>query len=168
MIKHKDYCTHIDNPEDWKYLKTTLFDVNMRLFRSSPGYRTTVQKACRYIQYCAMTEKEGYKKPHGYSGANAGIPWNIIAYMAGNIPVVMINPKVVTASPEMKEVKSNCGSLTLKNSIAITRNEYVTVSYYDMEGIPRVEEFGPTPGFTIQHEIEHNLGILITDKEVPK
>jgi len=68
-------------------------------------------------------------------------------------------------------VESNCGSLNLEESIPVERHESVTVKYYPfpIEGeeyaaefhLPIVETF--TSG-TIQHEIEHNNGILITDK----
>lgn len=162
MVNHLDYCTHIQFKDDRDILTRELFDVNMRLFHSSEPYRILVLRACGYIQHCADTEKEGYKKPHGWSGANAGIPWNIIAIKSGEYPSVMINPKIVGGRGEYKKVKSNCGSLTLDKPREIHRQEFVTVEWFDETGCPRRAEFGPTPGYTIQHEIQHNLGILIT------
>jgi peptide deformylase len=108
-----------------------------------------------------MTTVEGYKKPHGFSGANAGIPFRIIALADGT---VMINPHFIHASGR-KESISNCGSLTLKEPIKIYRFSRVVVCYVDMEGnFQQVEGYLPT----VQHEIDHCNGILITEREVEK
>jgi len=162
MVKHLDYCTHMKFPEDREMLTTKLPNVNMRLFQSSPVYERLVLDAVAYIEWCAATEKEGYKKPHGYSGANAGIPWNIIAYMDGTTSRIMINPEIRGGRGDYKPVKTNCGSLTLEESRKVHRSEFVTVHWFDTRGVEHTKEFGPTPGYTIQHEIQHNLGILIT------
>lgn len=163
MKKHLDYCTHIQFPEDRDLLTRKLFDVNMRLFHSSPAYKRLVLDAVAYIEWCTLTEKEGYKKPHGYSGANAGIPWNIISFMDGLGSRIMINPIITGGRGSYKPVESNCGSLTLDKPRQIHRQEFITVEWFNTQGVEHVKEFGPTPGYTIQHEIQHNLGILITD-----
>jgi hypothetical protein len=166
MLKHLDYCTHMQFEDDWDILTRKLFDVNIRLFKANESYRRLVIDACNYIEFCCATEKEGYKKPHGYSGANAGIPWNIVGVnQSEHRTLMMINPKIVGRSHPLKEVKSNCGSLTLPEPIKIKRSANVVISYYNKSGNEVVEEFVPDEGsYTIQHEIEHNLGILITDK----
>lgn len=41
-------------------------------------YREVISKCCDLISIAAGSEMEGYKKPHGMSGANVGIPFNII------------------------------------------------------------------------------------------
>jgi len=138
-----------------------MYDVNMRLFSSSAGYRNVVLEACRHIAWCATTKKSGYKTPSGYSGSNAGIPWNIIATSSG---VVMINPKITKAYGSV-EKRSNCGSLTLESNIIVERFSEVNVSYFDIDG-NKQEISGEL--FTVQHEIEHNLGILITDRKAHK
>lgn len=157
-MKHTDVCTLLKNWEDKPILTRRLFDVNMRLFQSSSGYKALVIQAANYIREMATTEKEGYKKPHGWSGANAGIPWNIVALADGT---VMLNPKLTEFSSEMKKVKSNCGSLMLDEPIEIERHAHVVCKYWDLEG--RLQEMhGFLP--TVQHEIDHNQGILITDR----
>lgn len=159
MPKHEDYCTLLRNIEDQDILTRRLFDVNMRLFHVNPSYRALVDQCVQYIQWCAMTPKEGYKKPHGYSGANAGIPWNIIALADGT---VMINPHIIEAS-RRQESESNCGSLMLEKPIKIWRHGRVVVDYFNMNGVAcQLEGYVPT----IQHEIDHNNGILITDRAV--
>lgn len=156
-MRHEDRCTLLRNEEDRDILTRKLFDVNMRLFHVNPDYRSVVQGCCKYIRGCAVTEVEGYKKPHGFSGANAGIPFNIIALADGT---VMINPRIVASSGE-RESMSNCGSLLLPQSIKITRHADVTVRYFDSNGFHRMM-IGYLP--TVQHEIDHNDGILITDR----
>lgn len=162
-MKHLDFCTHIQFPEDHDVLKRKLFDVNIRLFHSSTQYKRIVLEVCDYIVWLARTEKEGYKKPHGWSGANAGIPWNIIAYTHNDEVFVMINPRITNAFGDFKSVKTNCGSLTLEEPRKVHRSEFIDVNYEDTNGLTQIKRFGPTPGYTVQHEIQHNLGILITD-----
>lgn len=159
MLKHKDYCTLLKNREDKDILTRPLFDVNMRLYKSSPEYRTIIQECADYIWWLATTERKGYKKPHGFSGANAGIPFNIIALADGT---QMINPRILEAAG-YREVVSNCGSLMLEKPIKVWRCAEVMVEYWDLEG-KRREVRGYLP--TVQHEIDHNLGILITDRQV--
>lgn len=157
--KHEDNCTLLRNPEDRDILTRKLFNVNMRMFRASRRYREIVQMICDHLRWCATTEREGYKKPHGYSGANAGIPFNIIALASG---IVMINPTIDSAIGR-RESFSNCGSLLLEKPIKISRFASVIVSYFDKTGEKHIVS-GYLP--TVQHEIDHNKGILITDREV--
>lgn len=169
-LKIEDHITHIDNPEDLPFLKTKLFDVNMRLFNSSEKYRDIIMWCCEYIQFLAMTEMEGYKKPHGMSGANAGIPFNIIGIVENRGEEneschIMINPKIIGHSVKMEETSSNCGSIRLEKSIKVMRWHEIRITYYDTDGNFTESVFGRKQGgFTIQHEIDHNLGILITDR----
>jgi len=156
-MRHEDRCTLLANEEDRDILTRPLFDVNMRLFHANIAYRSLVQCCCVYIRECAMTKADGYKQPHGYSGANAGIPFNIIALADGT---VMINPKIVASSGE-RESLSNCGSLLLEHPIKVKRFADVTVRYFDMGGFHRMM-VGYLP--TVQHEVDHNNGILITDR----
>ena len=165
-MNHSDYCTHINNLEDKDILTRKLFDVNIRLFWGKSEYHTLITNICRFIAKSSMTEKKGYKKPHGWSGANAGIPFNIIAVNRNNKTDVMINPKILKSYGRKIKSESNCGSLTLEKPIEIFRDEFIDIEYYTMVGVKIIEkEIGRSQGgFTIQHEIEHNLGILITDK----
>lgn len=158
-MKHEDYCTLFKNEEDQDILTRRLFDVNMRLFKVNSQYRQLVLQAAHYIRFCAQTEKDGYKKPHGYSGANAGIPFNIIALADGT---VMLNPRITNRQGERLSI-SNCGSLMLDTPIRIRRAAYCEVDYFDTEGNSSAMG-GYLP--TVQHEVEHNLGILITDLEI--
>lgn len=157
--RHEDFCTLLRNPEDRDILTRPLFNVNMRLFAVNERYRAIVQHVAEYIKWCAMTEKTGYKKPHGYSGANAGIPFNIIALADGT---VMLNPEIISKG-KIRTSVSNCGSLMLDTPINIYRWAQVVVRYFDLSGVTHTIS-GYLP--TVQHEIDHNRGILITDRQV--
>jgi len=169
-MKHSDCTTHINNEEDEVYLRTKHFPVNMRLFKTSPMYKDIILQQCNYIRHMCLTEKEGYKKPHGMSSANAGLSFNIIAFMeARNTPNefcrIMINPEILQFSGNIVDCTTNCGSLTLDKPIVIQRYDTIKVRYYDVTGTPYEEFFTRSQGsLTIQHEIDHNLGILILDK----
>lgn len=166
MLNIEDYITYIGNEEDVVYLKHAAYPVNMRLFKSSKEYRAIVLSCCEYMRWLALQEMEGYKKPHGMSGANAAIPFNIIAVIRSRgkeneYCEILINPVVVAASEKMKTSKSNCGSVRLKEDIDITRHEWVEVEYFDEKGEKQRRK---SRNMTVQHEIDHNLGILITDR----
>lgn len=165
-MNHKDYVTHINNIEDKDILTRRLFAVNMRLFGTSPQYKQMVLLICEYIKVMVSTTKEGYAAPKGFSGANGGIPFNIIAYMTKQGPQVMINPRITRTDGDMIITMSNCGSLTLPEPIKVKRFEYIDVEYYDMEGSMHklVKVDRDHYGFTIQHELDHGQGILITDR----
>ena len=169
MKNHKDYITHIENKEDFIYLKSKHFPVNMRLFHSSSEYKNIILQQCEYIRSLCLDTKEGYKKPHGMSSANAGLSFNIIGITRfRNKPLeyceIMINPIITKYIGNKVNSLSNCGSLTLPDQILIQRYETVKVVWFTEEGIEKEGIFGRDNGsFTIQHEVDHNLGILITD-----
>jgi peptide deformylase len=169
MKKHSDYITHIKNEEDIVYLKSKHFPVNMRLFYSSPEYKAIILQQCEYIKSLCLDTKEGYKKPHGMSSANAGLAFNIIGItkfrnQSLEFCQIMINPVILKYIGKKVNTLSNCGSLTLEDSILLKRFETVKVGFFNEEGIYKEEIYGRDNGsFTIQHEIDHNLGILITD-----
>lgn len=171
-MKVQDYLTHIDNEEDKPFLRTKLLDVNMRLFNSSTEYSDIVRACARYVVDLAGTTMDGYKKPHGMSGANLGIPFNIIAYVKNRNEedeevVLMINPKILHATATKQIVMSNCGSIRLEEPIPVERAAGVLVSWYNYFGKKQQGVFRRGDGgFTIQHEIDHNLGVLITDRAV--
>jgi len=157
-LSHSDVTTHWKNEEDVDILTRKNFDVNMRLFKTSPRYRLVIVRCAEYIRECATTERPGYKKPRGFSGANAGIPFRIIALRDGT---VMLNPKITEWSIEKKTSQSNCGSLTLDKPISVQRNKEISGTYYDLDGKKKTFQ-GYLP--TVQHEIDHCDGILITDR----
>lgn len=169
-LKIEDHITHINNEEDIPYLRSKLLDVNIRLFKSSKHYRSLVIDACNYIKWLCSETMEGYKKPHGMSGANAGVPWNIIAITRNRGKddewyQIMINPRIIKYDGEIISTESNCGSIRLEKPIKVKKHSVIFMEYYTEKGDKMDTGFARHEGaFTIQHEIDHNLGVLITDK----
>lgn len=170
MQKHSDYITHINNLEDIPYLKGKHFPVNMRLFRTSVEYKTIILQMCNYIRKLCLETKEGYKKPHGMSSANAGLAFNIIGITRNrNTPQeycqIMINPVIKEYYGDLIESESNCGSLTLPENVIVKRSQNIRICWYDQQGERHCNVFQrDNGGFTIQHEVDHNNGVLITDR----
>lgn len=169
MKKHEDYVTHINNEEDLVYLKTKHFPVNMRLFKTSPEYKNIILQQCNYIRERCLDTIEGYKKPHGMSSANLGLAHNIIGITKNRNKdneycQIMINPVILDVDNNFIESLSNCGSLTLEKPIKLKRYYNILVNWFDEEGEEHTADFTrEIGGFTIQHEVDHNNGILITD-----
>jgi peptide deformylase len=168
-MKHSDYITHISNDEDNVYLKTKHFPVNMRLFKTSTQYKSIILQQCEYIRELCLDTKDGYKKPHGMSSANAGLSFNIIGITINRNKdneycLIMINPEIIRHSDEKVISNSNCGSLTLESPLKIERYEKVLVKWFSPEGKSGERWFNREQGsLTIQHEVDHNNGVLITD-----
>jgi len=162
-MKHLDWCTHIQFLEDRDILTRRSFDVNMRLFHQNLSYQNIIKQCCAHIEFSAIEKKEGYKKPHGWSGANAGIPFNIISVLdEAEFPLTMINPRIVWCGGDLNEVYTNCGSLTLEVPRKVFRWEFIDVEFFDIEGNKqRLTAVPKVPGYTIQHEIDHTQGCLI-------
>ena len=146
-------------------LHRPLFNVNIKLFINNERYKKTILDICDYMKLVITQEYENYQKLSGLSGANIGIPFNIIALVKKDEVVCMINPSIVKMSKQTRMIKSNCGSLNLKDKISVSRREWVDVSYYDIFGRHNQERYTiANGGATIQHEIDHNRGILIIDR----
>lgn len=149
------------------FLLRPLFNVNMRLFRSNKHYHMIIIKICNYMKLVINQKYENYPKLAGLSGANIGIPFNIITILRKDDLIDflhMINPTIIEISSETRKLQTNCGSLNLPSKYPVVRREWIEVSYYDVNGNHNQEKFTlDNGGSTIQHEIDHNKGILITD-----
>jgi len=168
----------VDTAADRRMLHTKLFNVNMRLYRVNRGYKFVVEMAIDHMQHALSVKFENYTTGRGISGANVGIPFNIVVIrksannrlitrvkeIFGKNYIIMINPKITYASETSVIRKSNCGSLLLKKQIEVERSKYIDVMYYDIKGSQKKERFVMPLAATIQHEIDHNNGILITDR----
>lgn len=145
--------------------------VNMRLFESNATYRSIIMRTIHLMKQGARIEFEDYPKAQGVSGANVGVPFNIVIIVTKEGNEVFINPEVMAKSTDLVEVKSNCGSLNLPEPIAVVRQKFIEVKWFDVDGKKHREVFeigdkNKISSATLQHEIDHNLGILITEREV--
>jgi peptide deformylase len=171
LLNIEDVMTYIKNVEDIPYLRTPLLPVNMRLWHSSTSYRAIIQHCCDYMKQIVLSDLDGYSEPYGISGANVAIPFNIIGIVharsrKGKWAEILINPSY---EPESQSedwlTQSNCGSIRLPKPIIVRRHSRIKVSWWDEQGKFHQLQNLVNAG-TIQHEVDHNRGILITDREV--
>ena len=160
-----------DGEEHDDILHRKSFPVNIRLYKDNSGYRDLILGVIKYMELGAEMEFEDYPAAQGVSGANVGVPFNIVLINTEEGTEIFLNPEMVDWSEIMVECNSNCGSINLPKKIKVMRHRWVKVKYYTldaelMEMIFRIGDDNPVSSATLQHEIEHNLGILITDKEV--
>jgi len=174
MNSIKDYLVqdiHVEG-EYREYLHRPLFEVNMRLYDSSVRYQSLVNSTIEYMVYMFGKELEDYGPLCGISGANLGIPFNIIAIKFPSDIQVMVNPKVLKRQGEIKVVVSNCGSLILDDPVKVPRRTEIKVKYRpvihkdkEITILPEQNKWFKRPeAFTIQHEVDHNNGITILDR----
>lgn len=147
--------------------------VNIRLYRANKAYRKLIGNIIDYMLMGLDLDFEDYSRVRGISGANVGIPLNIVIVIGGHDlgPQVFLNPTIAKESQGTVTAKSNCGSLNLDKSITIARKQWVWVEYYGLDGLHKTRKYeigdgGIVSSATLQHEIDHNSGILVTDKEV--
>ena len=148
------------------------FNVDIKLFRENREFKTIIYQIVDYMKTILCTSFKDYGKLRGISGANIGIPLNIIAVLFEGRIDVFINPKVLKTSSSKTTVLSNCGSLNLPNPIKVNRHSWIQIEWMDINGKNRKRYFTITDvinynilpiAATLQHEIDHNKGILITD-----
>lgn len=82
---------------------------------------------------------------------------------AGVPPFVIINPKIVRASPEQKEIEEGCLSMPGVFGM-VSRPVSVTVEYQDLAGAVQTITDDSWIARVCQHEIDHLLQTLIIDK----
>ena len=157
-------------------LHRPLFPVHTHFLRNNNAYHDVIAKIVSYMVLVFKQKYANYDKLQGLSGANVGIPYNIVIITKKSHPdgyIVMLNPTIIDKSRDTTYVESNCGSLNLPEKIKVKRYKEVTVRYVQWPGEDnpdyeiatafeeKVEIF---KGGTVQHEIDHNQGILITDR----
>lgn len=151
---------------DKEILKRRSFSINVRLLIANPMYKTVIRMIVEYMEKVMKIEFNDYSPLKGLSGANIGIPFNIISVLDDNKIRTFINPKIIRKSTRTIIVHSNCGSIRLKERIPVERAVWIDLEWHTIEGERLTSRFMNALGNTIQHEVEHNLGILITDKKL--
>lgn len=149
-------------------LRKKLFNIPVVLIKSSENFRKLVRTLIAHMIYVMNLKYDDYAEVKGISGANIGVPYNIIIVKdkKDKKNIVMINPEIGNIGDEMVEVSSNCGSVVLKEPIKLRRYKRIIATWYSiLDGEYIVHEFEGPLAYTIQHEVEHNLGCLITDSE---
>jgi peptide deformylase len=78
-------------------------------------------------------------------------------------PIVMINPEIVAASPDLATREEGC--LSLPGMYAdVTRPARVKVRYLDESGARKEMEASELLSACVQHEIDHLDGVLFVDR----
>lgn len=159
-----------DDPNEFddSTLKNPLFNINMRLFQCSPFYRQIVMDCVQYMESHLNMNFDDYHNHRGISGAELGLPWNIIAYKTGMKKKFCLNPRIIRKSEDGVFSETSCGALMkLDRKVKVFRSSTIDLEYYDLKGQKIIEKnIGRHEGgFTIQHEIDHNCGISILDRE---
>lgn len=147
------------------------FDINTRLFKKNREFNRLIHRIIDYMKMTLCIDFKDYNKLKGISGANIGIPFNIVAVLHNGIIEVFINPSITKVSRSKTTILSNCGSINLPKPIRVDRRAWIQVKWMDAEGRQHKEHFtvynndkiGPNIAGTLQHEIDHNQGVLITD-----
>lgn len=150
-------------------LKNPVFPVNIRLFRTAPFYRQIIMDCIQYMESHLNMNFEDYHNHRGISGAELGLPWNIIAYKIGMKKKFCLNPRILSRSNDGTTTETSCGAMMkLGRKVKVFRAARIDMEYYDLKGQRIVEKnIGRVEGgFTIQHEVDHNNGISILDREV--
>lgn len=79
------------------------------------------------------------------------------------MPLALINPKIVAASPETETAEEGC--LSFPGLYApIARPVEVTVEYLDPQGKSRAQTFRKFVARAVQHELDHLNGVLFVDR----
>ena len=82
----------------------------------------------------------------------------IIAFFIGVLPMVMINPKIISKKDPYMATE---GCLSIPGQKTIQRFEEITVSYQNMNFEENTQTFTGFVAETIQHEVDHCNGILV-------
>lgn len=155
--------------EDDDCLHRPGFDVSVRMFNENKAFNKVIHEIIDYMKTVLCINFRDYNKLKGISGANIGIPLNIVAVMHNNIVEVFINPSITKVSRSKITVLSNCGSLNLPKPINVERHTWIQVKWIDVDGKQHEKHFTahnndvevPNIALTLQHEIDHNKGVLI-------
>ena len=79
--------------------------------------------------------------------------------------VELVNPVIVSASPETKDDEEGCLSVADRRG-TVSRPQHVTVSARDRNGMHFTREFSGREAVCACHELDHLDGVLFIDKLV--
>ena len=134
-MRNYDYIVQEREPEfDRSVLHRKLFPVNMRLFASSAPYRTHILGIISYMEWVMSQTWEDYQSnpdggTYGISGANLGIPYNIIGfkvkgegmrYAASGAPVAPFACEVFVSPPAgggRRHISEMVGGASLRSMV---------------------------------------------------
>ena len=99
----------------------------------------------------------------GLAAPQIGLPLRIAVALIGNVPTVLVNPKL-TGHPEERKAGIEEGCLSCPDeSVRIPRYEWIRVDYNDLKGRQKWLELKGINAIIVQHELDHLDGKLIID-----
>ena len=117
-----------------------------------------IKDICKNMQE-TMLEAEGL----GLAANQVGIDACIIVLELDNFKGAMINPRILKKSDKIYHLEEGCLSIPGINVDTNNRAKDIKVEFTDTEGVVKKLKFKGLDAVVIQHEIDHLLGILMTD-----
>lgn len=137
-----------------KCLHKVCEDVPSSLFGTS-DFREYTQKMFRF-----MKERGGMGLAVPQIGANL----RLFIMSDGKIEFVCANPHIIKVSEDKMEWgKEECLSFP-HLELTIKRPSFITITYFDVDGILQAQEFDGIWARCFLHEFDHIEGIVFTDK----
>ena len=99
----------------------------------------------------------------GLSANQVGIPYRVFVMRTGDEPFAIFNPKVVDVSDKEIPMKEGCLSYPLL-FLSVKRPDSVRIRFQNEEGETRTEKFIGMTARIAQHEFDHMLGKVYTQK----
>ena len=111
----------------------------------------------------ALHDKMISKDGLGLSANQVGIPYRVFVMRTGEKPYAMFNPKVVDVSDKEISMKEGCLSYPLL-FLSVKRPDTVRIRYQNVDGETNTERFIGMTARIAQHEFDHMLGKVYTEK----
>jgi len=111
------------------------------------------------IQDLLDTIKANADRCVGMAANMIGVRKTILVALINNKYLIMVNPKIVSKSPQTYEIEERC--LSLNGQRKTLRYKSVTVEFFDRNFKKKKQIFKDFEAQIIQHEMDHFSGIII-------
>ena len=100
----------------------------------------------------------------GIAAPQVGINYNMAVAVISKVPVVLINPVILSKAEETIAINEGCLSCPGRD-VRILRPAWIEVRYNSINGKEFIRLFGQMDAIIVSHELDHLAGKLITDYE---
>ncbi len=130
-------------------------DVMFLKLKSSPAGKADIPTAIDLID----TLRANSSRCVGLAANMIGVRKNIIIVQTPAVPLVMMNPRMISHSEKCYEAEEGC--LSLEGTRKTMRYESVEIEYIDMSMKRNKASFSGFTAQIIQHEMDHCMGKII-------
>ncbi len=102
-------------------------------------------------------------KALGLAANQVGKPLRIITVNTPDFSGIMFNPEILSKSDELQRFLEGCLSAKGKTIDTNSRAKSIEVRWQEKDGSYNQREFKDLTAVVIQHEVDHLLGIMMTD-----